>query len=152
MARKWSVITAYIVVFVVLLSFCGTIAHAQEEVPETTSESGIEYANPDDQHLTLSLWSPVGESRFRRSCVSTVVDFARGILRIMTRSAEFTRAARVCGRERSIYRLAPQYPFPRGGRRLEGGRAVVEGERREVPHRPGSDRCGGSSAGGNLAV
>ena len=44
MARKWSAIAAYNVVFLLLLSFRGTVANADEEVPETTSESGIKGA------------------------------------------------------------------------------------------------------------
>ena len=44
MARKWSAIAAYNVVFLLLLSFRGTVANADEDVPETTSESGIKGA------------------------------------------------------------------------------------------------------------
>jgi acetyl esterase/lipase len=151
MARKWSAITAYIVVFLLLLSFRGTVAIAEEEVPETTSDSGIEYANPDDQHLMLSLWSPVGDGPFPAVVCIHGGGFREGDSSYHDSQCEFlARHGYVA--VTINYRLAPQYPFPAA---VEDSKAAVRWLRANAEkYHIDPDRIGavGASAGGNLAL
>ncbi|MES2789069.1 MAG: alpha/beta hydrolase [Planctomycetota bacterium] len=125
---------------------------AQPKIPDTvTWETGIEYSNPDDQHLQLNLARPKsGEGPF-----PTVLCIHGGGFRAGKRDgydalciklAEHGFIAATCS-----YRLAPKYQFPAA---VHDTKAAVRWLRANAAkYKINPDKIGvtGGSAGGHLA-
>ncbi|MFO0790483.1 MAG: alpha/beta hydrolase [Pirellulales bacterium] len=116
-----------------------------------TSESGIEYADPEDQHLVLDLAAPEGDGPF-----PAVVCIHGGGFREGDRTY-FNATCEKLAQHGYVavtieYRLAPKYPFPAA---VEDCKAAVRWLRANAekyhidPKRIGAT---GASAGGTLAL
>jgi acetyl esterase/lipase len=114
-------------------------------------ESGIEYSNPDDQHLQLNLARPkTGDGPF-----PTVLCIHGGGFRAGNRESYDALCVKLAERgyvaATMTYRLAPKYPFPAA---VHDTKAAVRWLRANAakyhvdPHRIGTT---GGSAGGHLA-
>jgi acetyl esterase/lipase len=121
-------------------------------VPEgVVFEQGIEYANPDGQHLQLDMARPEsGEGPF-----PTVLCIHGGGFRAGTRDGYHDLCQRLAARGyvavTITYRLAPQYPFPAA---VHDCKAAVRWLRAHAgQYRIDPERIGvtGGSAGGHLA-
>ncbi len=126
---------------------------AAPDVPEgVTFESGIEYSNPDDQHLQLNMARPSkGDGPF-----PAVVCIHGGGFRAGDRKAWDARCVKLA-QEGYVavtitYRLAPKYPFPAA---VHDCKAAVRWLRANAgKYHVDPDRIGatGDSAGGHLAA
>ena len=133
-----------VVVLFVFTAFAPSMLWAQ------TSESGIEYADPEDQHLVLDLAAPEGDGPF-----PAVVCIHGGGFREGDRTY-FNATCEKLAQHGYVavtieYRLAPKYPFPAA---VEDCKAAVRWLRANAekyhidPKRIGAT---GASAGGTLA-
>jgi acetyl esterase/lipase len=137
-----------------LLALFVASAPAQKpSVPEDVIfEPGVEYANPDGQHLQLDLARPkTGSGPF-----PAVVCIHGGGFRAGTRQGYDGLCLRLAQRGyvavTVTYRLAPKYPFPAA---VEDCKAAVRWLRANAPtYHIDPDRIGvtGGSAGGHLAL
>jgi acetyl esterase/lipase len=137
-----------------LILFADSSAMAQKETPitETVSfEKGIEYSNPDDQHLQLNLARPkVGEGPF--PCVLFIHG---GGFRAGSRDGYNSQIVKLADKGYVAvtvsYRLAPKYQFPAP---IHDTKAAVRWLRANAKkYSIDSERIGvtGGSAGGHLA-
>lgn len=137
------------IVAVVALVFFGHCA-AAEQAYEAISEGGIEFANPDDQHLTLDLARPDGEGPFPAVVCIHGGGFREGDQSYYDATCEdLARHGYVA--ITINYRLAPQFPFPAA---VEDCKAAVRWLRANADkYHIDPDRIGtvGCSAGGTLA-
>jgi len=129
------------------------LAGAAPAVPDgVTFETGIEYANPDDQHLALNLARPEQQ----KSLAPVVVCIHGGGFRAGNREHHdqlcLDLAKRGYVAATVTYRLAPKYPFPAA---VNDVKAAVRWLRANAsrygidPERIGAT---GDSAGGHLAL
>jgi acetyl esterase/lipase len=132
----------------------GSSAQAQKAlaVPDdVVFETGIEYANPDQQHLQLNLARPkMGEGPF-----PAILCIHGGGFRAGKRESYDAQCLRLAQRGYVAltvsYRLAPKYPFPAA---IHDVKAAVRWTRANAArYRIDPDRIGvtGGSAGGHLA-
>src|SRR4051812_1004756 len=102
-----------LLVVVTLMTTTAPARAADPVVPDdVTFQRGIEYANPDGQHLQLDLAMPkTGDGPF-----PAIVNIHGGGFRAGTRDGYDGRCIKLAGRGyvavTITYRLAPQYPFP----------------------------------------
>lgn len=123
----------------------------QPAVPDTvTFETGIEYTNPDDQHLKLNMARPKGDGPF-----PAVVCIHGGGFRAGKRESYDALTIKLAERGYVAvtvsYRLAPKYPFPAA---IHDTKAAVRWLRAHAKqYHIDPDRIGatGGSAGGHLA-
>ncbi len=125
---------------------------AQLKVPDSvTWQPGIEYSNPDDQHLQLNLASPkTGDGPF-----PTVLCIHGGGFRAGKRESYDALCIKLAERgfvaATVTYRLAPKYQFPAA---VHDTKAAVRWLRANASkHKINPDKIGvtGGSAGGHLA-
>lgn len=128
------------------------VAAAAPIVPDTvTWQEGIEYSNPDDQHLMLNIARPkAGDGPF-----PAVVCIHGGGFRAGRRESHDDLCVKLAGKgyvaATISYRLAPRFQFPAA---VHDTKAAVRWLRAHAgTHRIDADRIGviGSSAGGTLA-
>jgi acetyl esterase/lipase len=128
------------------------LAQKTPEVPESvTFEPGIEYTNPDDQHLKLDLARPrIGNGPF-----PTILCIHGGGFRAGTREGYDGLCLRLAEQGyvavTITYRLAPKYPFPAA---IHDTKAAVRWLRANAAkYKIDPERIGvtGGSAGGHLA-
>ncbi|MDY3562488.1 alpha/beta hydrolase [Gemmata sp. JC673] len=127
------------------------LAQADSPVPDTvTFEKGVEYANPDGQHLRLNVARPKGAGPF--PCVLFIHG---GGFRAGSREGYNGQIVRLAERGYVAvtvsYRLAPKYPFPAA---VHDTKAAVRWLRANAKtYGIDPDRIGvtGGSAGGHLA-
>lgn len=132
-----------------LLSLGGASVRAQESV---VFEKGIEYTNPDDQHLQLNLARPAkGDGPF-----PAVLCIHGGGFRAGTRDGYDPLIRQLAERGyvavTASYRLAPKYPFPAA---VHDVKAAVRWLRANAAkYKIDPERIGvtGGSAGGHLAL
>jgi acetyl esterase/lipase len=137
---------------VLLIAAAPCFAFAQTKVPDTVLfETGIEYANPDNQHLQLDMARPkAGEGRF-----PTVVCIHGGGFRAGTRQGYDGLCIRLAERGyvavTVTYRLAPKYQYPAAIHDTKAAVRWLRANARKYHIDP--DRIGvmGGSAGGHLA-
>ena len=136
----------------VYLALIAGRADAQVKVPDTvTWQTGIEYSNPDDQHLQLNLASPkTGDGPF-----PTVLCIHGGGFRAGKRESYDALCIKLAERgfvaATVTYRLAPKYQFPAA---VHDTKAAVRWLRAHADkHKINPDKIGvtGGSAGGHLA-
>ena len=111
---------------------------------EIVFEQGIEYSNPDGQHLQLNLarpGRPTGEGSRRRALHSRRRISGRQP-RSLEQAVPAVGRARLRGRDRQLSARADVPVSGRGPRRQSGG-PLAAGQCGEVRHRPRSDRHGG---------
>ncbi len=136
-----------------LLSFAAVPATAQKDppVPDTvTFEKGVEYTNPDNQHLQLNIARPKGDGPF-----PAILCIHGGGFRAGNRTSYDAQIVRLAEKGYVAvtvsYRLAPKYPFPAA---IHDTKAAVRWLRANAktyhidPERIGTT---GGSAGGHLA-
>lgn len=136
----------------VYLAFLTAHVEAQLKVPESvTWQPGIEYANPDDQHLQLNLASPkTGDGPF-----PTVLCIHGGGFRAGKRDSYDALCIKLAERgfvaATVTYRLAPKFQFPAA---VHDTKAAVRWLRaNSTKYKINPDKIGvtGGSAGGHLA-
>jgi acetyl esterase/lipase len=123
----------------------------QPAIPDgVTFETGIEYTNPDDQHLKLNMARPKGDGPF-----PAVVCIHGGGFRAGKRESYDALTIKLAERGYVAvtvsYRLAPKYPFPAA---IHDTKAAVRWLRAHAKkYHIDPDRIGttGGSAGGHLA-
>lgn len=136
----------------VCLTLLTATVQAQVKVPETvTWEAGIEYTNPDDQHLQLNLARPkTGDGPF-----PTVLCIHGGGFRAGKRDgydalciklAERGFVAATCS-----YRLAPKYQFPAAVHDTKAAVRWLRANAAQYKINPSKIGVTGGSAGGHLA-
>lgn len=136
----------------VCLTLLTATVQAQVKVPETvTWEAGIEYTNPDDQHLQLNLARPkTGDGPF-----PTVLCIHGGGFRAGKRDgydalciklAERGFVAATCS-----YRLAPKYQFPAAVHDTKAAVRWLRANAGKYKINPAKIGVTGGSAGGHLA-
>ena len=136
----------------VCLTLLTATVEAQVKVPETvTWEAGIEYTNPDDQHLQLNLARPkTGDGPF-----PTVLCIHGGGFRAGKRDgydalciklAERGFVAATCS-----YRLAPKYQFPAAVHDTKAAVRWLRANAAQYKINPSKIGVTGGSAGGHLA-
>ncbi|MDB5348820.1 MAG: mlhB [Planctomycetota bacterium] len=129
-----------------------TAKAGQLQVPDSVVfEAGIEYANPDGQHLKLNLARP----KARRGPFPTILCIHGGGFRAGSREGYDQLIIRLAERgyvaATASYRLAPKYQFPAA---VHDVKAAVRWLRANADtHRIDGSRIGvtGGSAGGHLA-
>jgi acetyl esterase/lipase len=140
-------------------AFCVTLltaspAPAQKDpaVPETVVfEKGIEYTNPDSQHLQLNLARPkTGDGPF--PCVLCIHG---GGFRAGSRDSYNAQIIRLAERgyvaATVSYRLAPKYPFPAAIHDTKAAVRWLRANAKQYHINPDLIGVTGSSAGGHLA-
>ena len=134
------------------LAFVAGNVQAQSKVPDSvTWQPGIEYTNPDDQHLQLNLASPkTGDGPF-----PTVLCIHGGGFRAGKRESYDALCIKLAERgfvaATVTYRLAPKYQFPAA---IHDTKAAVRWLRANAAkYKINPDKIGvtGGSAGGHLA-
>jgi acetyl esterase/lipase len=141
----------FAVPFALALVVASASGQKQPVVPDTvTFETGVEYTNPDDQHLKLNIARPKGDGPF-----PAVVCIHGGGFRAGKRESYDALAIKLAERGYVAvtvsYRLAPKYPFPAA---IHDTKAAVRWLRAHAKqYRIDPDRIGttGGSAGGHLA-
>lgn len=137
---------------VLVVSPLGAVAQKGPVIPDdVTFEAGIEYANPDGQHLKLDLALPkTGDGPF-----PAVVCIHGGGFRAGTREGYDGLCIRLAQKGfiamTVTYRLAPKYPFPAA---VHDTKAAVRWARANAgKYKIDPERIGttGGSAGGHLA-
>ncbi|AWM37254.1 Monoterpene epsilon-lactone hydrolase [Gemmata obscuriglobus] len=135
------------------LAFSGSPAFAQKDPPvpdAVTFEKGVEYTNPDDQHLQLNIARPKGDGPF--PCVLCIHG---GGFRAGSREGYNGQIVRLAERGYVAvtvsYRLAPKYPFPAAIHDTKAAIRWLRANAKKYGIDP--DRIGvtGGSAGGHLA-
>jgi acetyl esterase/lipase len=134
-----------------VLLLLAPLAAATRAAGEVVFEEGVEYANPDDQHLKLNLARPKdGDGRF-----PAVVCIHGGGFRAGERAGWDARAKQLAERGyvavTVTYRLAPKFQFPAA---VHDVKAAVRWLRANAAkYHVDPDRIGavGDSAGGHLA-
>lgn len=125
---------------------------AQVKVPETvTWQPGIEYANPDDQHLQLNLASPkTGDGPF-----PTVLCIHGGGFRAGKRDSYDALCIKLAERgfvaATVTYRLAPKYQFPAAVHDTKAAVRWLRANATKFKINPEKIGVTGGSAGGHLA-
>lgn len=141
----------FAVPFVLALAVASASGQKQPTVPDgVTFETGIEYTNPDDQHLKLNMARPKGDGPF-----PAVVCIHGGGFRAGKRESYDALTIKLAERGYVAvtvsYRLAPKYPFPAA---IHDTKAAVRWLRAHAKqYHIDPDRIGttGGSAGGHLA-
>jgi acetyl esterase/lipase len=131
----------------------GHQAHAQKlKVPDSVVfETGIEFANPDDQHLKLDMARPKsGDGPF-----PAVVCIHGGGFRAGSRQSYDSLCIRLA-QEGYVavtvsYRLAPKYPFPAAIHDVKEAVRWLRGNAKKYNVDPNRIGVMGGSAGGHLA-
>jgi acetyl esterase/lipase len=130
-----------------------TPAFAQKDppVPEgVTYEKGIEYANPDNQHLQLNLARPKGDGPF--PCVLCIHG---GGFRAGSRDSYNAQIIRLAQHGyvavTVTYRLAPKYPFPAAVHDTKAAVRWLRANAKKYGIDPTRIGVTGGSAGGTLA-
>lgn len=146
-----------------LISLCGVwlvawpaVAWAAPIVPDTVVwQEGVEYANPDDQHLSLNIARPKTEGGAADGPFPAVVCIHGGGFRAGKRESHNDLCIKLASRgyvaATISYRLAPRFQFPAA---VHDTKAAVRWLRANAEtFRIDPDRIGvtGSSAGGTLA-
>jgi acetyl esterase/lipase len=145
---------AFLILALGLLTVSGPLAQTQKApvIPQDVIlKTGIEYTNPDDQHLQLNLAMPkTGDGPF-----PAIVCIHGGGFRAGKRESYDSQCLRLaqCGYVALTvsYRLAPKYPFPAA---IHDVKAAVRWARANAAkYRIDPERIGvtGGSAGGHLA-
>ncbi len=137
-----------------LILFAASSARAQKEtpIPETVSfEKGIEYSNPDDQHLQLNLARPkVGEGPF--PCVLFIHG---GGFRAGSRDGYNSQIVKLAEKGYVAvtvsYRLAPKYQFPAPIHDTKAAVRWLRANAKKYAIDPERIGVTGGSAGGHLA-
>jgi acetyl esterase/lipase len=139
---------AHLVSATLCVAFISTVAFAQELPPLT---KGIEYANPENQHLQLDLAQPAGDGPF-----PAVVCIHGGGFRAGKRDGWDAMCRQLAGRGyvaiTITYRLAPDHQFPAA---IEDSKAAVRWLRTNAAkYHVDTNRIGalGDSAGAHLAL
>lgn len=129
-----------------------TVGGADLNIPENVLfDSGIEYANPDNQHLQLNIARPKTSDRF----LPCVLCIHGGGFRAGNRDSYNPLLIKLASRGyiavSTSYRLAPQYPFPAAVFDVKA--AVRWLKANATVYQIDPDRIGvtGDSAGGHLA-
>jgi acetyl esterase/lipase len=141
----------FAVPFALALAVASASGQKQPTVPDgVTFTTGIEYTNPDDQHLKLNMARPKGDGPF-----PAVVCIHGGGFRAGKRESYDALTIKLAERGYVAvtvsYRLAPKYPFPAA---IHDTKAAVRWLRAHAkqyhidPERIGTT---GGSAGGHLA-
>jgi acetyl esterase/lipase len=141
----------FAVPFALVLAVASASGQKQPAVPDgVTFETGIEYTNPDDQHLKLNMARPKGDGPF-----PAVVCIHGGGFRAGKRESYDALTIKLAERGYVAvtvsYRLAPKYPFPAA---IHDTKAAVRWLRAHAKqYHIDPDRIGatGGSAGGHLA-
>lgn len=141
----------FAVPFALALAVASASGQKQPAVPDgVTFETGIEYTNPDDQHLKLNIARPKGDGPF-----PAVVCIHGGGFRAGKRESYDALTIKLAERGYVAvtvsYRLAPKYPFPAA---IHDTKAAVRWLRAHAKqYHIDPDRIGttGGSAGGHLA-
>lgn len=136
----------------VLFSLSAAVATAQPKVPDTvTFEAGIEYTNPDNQHLQLDLARPkTGDGPF-----PAVVCIHGGGFRAGKREGYDNLIVKLA--EQGFvavtvsYRLAPKYKFPAAIHDTKAAIRWVRANAEKYKIDPARVGVTGGSAGGHLA-
>lgn len=122
-------------------------AGAQEE---PLIENGIEYSNPDDQHLQLNLARPKGEGPF-----PAILCIHGGGFRAGQRGGYDPLIKRLAQRgyvaATASYRLAPKYPFPAAIHDVKAAVRWLRANAEKYHVNPRRIGVTGGSAGGHLA-
>jgi acetyl esterase/lipase len=131
-------------------------ARAQEVQPKPVVppgvvwEEGIEYSNPDNQHLKLNLARPKGDGPF-----PTIVCIHGGGFRAGNREGYNALCLRLAQKGYAAltvtYRLAPKYPFPAAVHDTKAAVRWVRANAGKYHFDPARVGVTGSSAGGHLA-
>ena len=131
---------------------CGGSAFAAPNVPETVIwEEGIEYTNPDDQHLQLNLARPkTGDGPF-----PAVICIHGGGFRAGKRDGYNDLCVRLAERgyvaATISYRLAPKYQFPAAVHDTKAAVRWMRANAKKYHVDPARIGVTGGSAGGHLA-
>ncbi len=141
----------FAVPFALALAVASASGQKQPAVPDgVTFETGIEYTNPDEQHLKLNMARPKGGGPF-----PAVVCIHGGGFRAGKRESYDALTIKLAERGYVAvtvsYRLAPKYPFPAA---IHDTKAAVRWLRAHAKqYHIDPDRIGttGGSAGGHLA-
>jgi acetyl esterase/lipase len=140
-------LTAVLCSFGLLAAWDQASAEAPDEI---VWQAGVEYANPDDQHLQLNLARPVGDGPF-----PTILCIHGGGFRAGNRESYDALCKKLAARgyvaATVTYRLAPKYPFPAA---VHDTKAAVRWLRANAAkYQIDPERIGvtGGSAGGHLA-
>jgi len=137
-----------IVAFAVLIT--ELFALPARAVDEIVVENGIEFANPDNQHLQLNMARPKGDGPF-----PAIVCIHGGGFRAGTRDGYDSLIKKLAGHGyvavTVTYRLAPKYPFPAAVHDVKAAVRWLRANAQKYQIDP--DRIGamGGSAGGTLA-
>src|SRR5262245_26491122 len=152
-SRHYHLMVRLLLTFGILTAFA-SMAPAQKppSVPEgITFESGVEYANPDNQHLELDLARPMKAD----GLMPAVICIHGGGFRAGKRESYDTLCVRLVEHGyvaiTITYRLAPKYPFPAA---VHDVKAAVRWARAHAgKYGINPERIGvmGGSAGGDLA-
>ncbi len=140
-------LTAVLCAFGLLVAWQQADAEAPGEI---LWQPGLEYANPDDQHLQLNLARPMGDGPF-----PTVLCIHGGGFRAGNRESYNALCKKLAAKgyvaATVTYRLAPKYPFPAA---VHDTKAAVRWLRANAAkYQIDPERIGvtGGSAGGHLA-
>ena len=115
-----------------------------------TYESGVEYSNPDDQHLQLDIASPEGDGPFPAVVCIHGVGFREGDLSYYAGLIQTLAEKGYVGVTIS-YRLAPKYPFPAAVQDCKAAVRWLRANAKKYRIDPARIGVVGSSAGGTLA-
>ncbi len=139
---------------VVCVDFSASSARAQKSPPvpdDVVFETGIEYTNPDNQHLQLNLARP----KKADGALPAIICIHGGGFRAGSREGYNAQCIRLAQRGYVAmtvsYRLAPKYPFPAA---IHDTKAAVRWARANAAkYQIDPERIGvtGGSAGGHLA-
>jgi acetyl esterase/lipase len=128
-------------------------AFAQKDpvVPDTVVyEKGVEYSNPDNQHLQLNIARPKGNGPF-----PCVVCIHGGGFRAGSRDGYNAQIVRLAEKGYVAvtvsYRLAPKYPFPAANHDTKAAVRFLRANAKKYGIDPDNIGVTGQSAGGTLA-
>jgi acetyl esterase/lipase len=138
---------------IVLLAGFGFLAAGTVRA-EVAFEEGIEYANPDDQHLKLNLARPTDQKEGQR--LPAVVCIHGGGFRAGDRKSYDALCKRLADHGyvaiTVTYRLAPKYPFPAAVFDVKEAVRWVRANAAQYQVDPDRIAALGGSAGGHLAL
>ena len=128
------------------------VAAAELSIPETvTFETGLEYANPDGQHLQLNLARP----KHSAAPMPAILLIHGGGFRAGTREGYNALCAQLADRgfvaATVSYRLAPKYPFPAAVHDVKAAVRWLRANATKYQIDPSRIGVTGDSAGGHLA-
>ena len=142
--RTWRVVALGLAVGLIGVPIAGK---AQGEV---TVENGVEYANPDNQHLQVNLARPKGDGPF-----PAIVCIHGGGFRAGTRDGYDGLIRKFAERGyvalTVTYRLAPKYPFPAAVYDVKASVRWLRANAAKYHVDPERIGVTGGSAGGHLA-